>query len=138
MQNDFNGGLIMDENPKQLDDLFSQGTGSENVDPGDPKFMPLFLGIEEAIQFEYRENRGLTDGTVRLALSELTMNPAATTGDSLANKVQGKLRQVLAVNEYTRSEVKAAVRKILKSVDRHNKSGGPRGYLEFVREFMRM
>src|SRR4051812_49146573 len=105
----------MDENLKPLDELFSQRAGSDNVDPQDAKFMPLFLGIEEAIQLEYRADRGLTDGAVRLALAELTMNPAATTGDALARKVQEKLRLVLSVNDYAKSEVKAAVRKVLKS-----------------------
>lgn len=123
---------------RPLDELYGSGVGTDTVDPKDDRFMPLFLGIEEAIQLEYRHDRGLTDGTVQLALSELSMNPSAATTDALAQKVQLQMRLVLSLNDYSRQEVKGAVKKVLKSVERHRKSGGPRGYLEFVRRAFRM
>jgi hypothetical protein len=123
---------------RPLDELYGQGTGADVVNPMDERFMPLFLGIEEAIQLAYREDRGLTDGAVQLALNELSMNPSADTRDKLARKVQLQMRMVLSLNDYSKQEVKGAVRKIGKSVERHRKSGGPRGYLEFVRGMLRM
>lgn len=123
---------------RPLDELYGAGTGTATVDPMDERFMPLFLGIEEAIQLAYRRDRGLTDGTVQLALGELSMNPSAPTRDELARSVQLQLRLILSLNDYSRQDVKGAVRKIAKSVERHRKSGGPRGYLEFVRAALRM
>ncbi|HEY7116700.1 MAG TPA: hypothetical protein VH475_08945 [Tepidisphaeraceae bacterium] len=123
---------------RPLDELCGQGTGADVVNPMDERFMPLFLGIEEAIQLAYREDRGLTDGAVQLALNELSMNPSAETRDGLARRVQLQMRMVLSLNDYSKQEVKGAVRKIAKSVERHRKSGGPRGYLEFVRGMLRM
>jgi hypothetical protein len=123
---------------RPLDELYGAGVGAATVDPMDDRYMPLFLAIEEAIQLVYRANRGLTDGAVHLALSELSMNPSAETRDVLARAVQFQLRLLLSLDDYSRQDVKGAVRKIAKSVERHTKSGGPRGYLEFVRRTMRM
>jgi hypothetical protein len=123
---------------RPLDDLYGAGVGSASVDPMDERFMPLFLGIEESIQLAYRRDPALTDGAVQLALNALSMNPSAQTPDPLARAVQFQLRLVLSLNDYSRQDVKGAVRKIAKSVDRHRKSGGPRGYLEFVRRSLRM
>lgn len=123
---------------RPLDELYGAGVGAAAADPMDERYMPLFLAIEEAIQLVYRANRGLTDGAVHLALGELSMNPSVQTRDVLGRAVQLQLRLLLSLHDYSRQDVKGAVRKVAKSVERHTKSGGPRGYLEFARRAMRM
>ena len=134
---DVEGGEPISYTLRPLDELYGRGTGVEPVDPKDQRFMPLFNAIEEAIQVAYRDDRGLTDGAVGLALAELSMNPAAPTTNPLAQRVRQQLRLVLSVNDYSRDEVKAAIRKVHKSVERHTRSEGPRGYLDFVRRMLR-
>jgi hypothetical protein len=132
------GGQTVRYSLKPLVELYAPDSAGATVDPMNPRYEPLFLAIEEVIQFTYRYDRGLTDGAVRLALTELTMNPSAETRDPLAREIQERLRLLLSLNDYSRTDVKGAVRKILKSVERHTKAEGPRGYLEFVRRAMRM
>lgn len=123
---------------KPLDQLYGKGPGLPSVDPRSAQHTPLFLGIEEAIQLHYRDNRGLTDGAVRLALRELAMNPGSPSNEPLVKAIQLRLRLVLSLNDYARSDVTAALKRLVRSVDSHMSDGGPRGYLEFVRRMMRM
>ena len=81
----------------------------------------------------------MTDARVSLALDKLGMSPEGEAGtDVLAKYLQFKLRMVLSMNDYSRNEVKAAIKKIGKSVERHTKLAGPRGYLTFIRQQLRM
>ncbi len=122
---------------RALRELFAPGTDSPTVDPQDERYMPLFLGIEtEIARFYENENPGLTDGAVGLTLDQLAMdpnNPPAT--DVLAQRIAIGLRLTLSLNDYSRPEVRAALRKIRKSVERHSKVDGRRGYLDFIVEF---
>jgi hypothetical protein len=63
----------------------------------------------------------------------LAMDPDGATADPLAKQIQFSLRLTLSLNDYSRQEVRQAIRKIAKSVNRHK--NGDRGYLMFVREF---
>lgn len=118
---------------KPLSDLYGARHNVDTVDPQDEQFMPLFLAIEEAIVRHWeQDNPGLTDGAVALVLHQLGMGPDATT---LAQRTQLRLRLCLSMNDYSRQEVKAALKKVAKSVDRHTRASGPRGYLNFVAQF---
>jgi hypothetical protein len=121
---------------KLLPDLYGPGNNVDTVDPQDERFMPLFLAIEEAIlQYRIHEAPGLTDGAVALVVDQLGMGPESAMQDPLAMRVQLGIRLCLSMNNYSRHEVKAALKKIGKSVDRHTRAEGPRGYLNFIARF---
>ncbi|MFI5381762.1 MAG: hypothetical protein ACHRHE_20895 [Tepidisphaerales bacterium] len=52
-------------------------------------------------------------------------------------QIQLSLRMALSLNDYSRQDVKQAIRKILKSVDRHTKAAGQRGYLDFIHKYIK-
>jgi hypothetical protein len=118
---------------KPLEELYGPGRDVATVDPKDDQFMPLFLAIEEAIaQYYRREKPQLTDGATALVVDQLGMGPESPSTDPLALRIQFGLRLCLSLNNYSRQEVKAALKKIGKSIDRHTRADGPRGYLEFI------
>jgi hypothetical protein len=121
---------------KPLPELYGKGTGFPSVDEFNPVFQPLLEGIEIAI-VEYNEEHesDLMDADVDLALDRLTLNPEANVSDcQLALFVQNELRLILSENDYSRDEVKQALRKVLRSVQRHTKIAGVNGYLKFIRQ----
>jgi len=120
---------------KPLPELFGKGHGVSSVDPQDERFMPLLLCIEESIVEHYEQDPDLTDGRVSLALSRLILQPGGDPGDdALCRLLQLDLRLLLSLNDYSRQEVRWALRKIDKSVRRHSRADGPRGYLDFIRD----
>ncbi len=121
---------------KTLSELYGAGTGLDTLDPKDETFMPLMLRIEEDIATTYEKRPSLTDADVILALKPLTMDPEAPTqSDLVREQVEVGLRMVLSINDYSRQDVKMALKKILKSVERHNRIDGQRGYLTFIADF---
>ena len=122
---------------KALRELYAPGTDTPSVDPQDDHYMALFMAIEEEIAKYYRgEDPGLTDGSVGLTLDQLAMDPDSPPADDmLAQKISVALRLCLSFNDYSRQEVRAALRKVKKSVERHSKVDGRRGYLDFIVEF---
>jgi hypothetical protein len=121
---------------KPLKELYGDGTGFAPVDPEDDIFMPLFLAIEDAIARYYQlEKPDLTDGSVGLVLDQMGMDPESNPTDPLAVRIRVALRMCLSINNYSRQEVKAALKKVYKSVDRHTRAAGRRGYLDFVVQF---
>ena len=103
-------------------ELYGSGNVA-TVDPQNSTFMPLFLAIESEIaNFDARRRR-LTDAEVTLALDGLSMNPEASSADPLIQRLQCRLRIVLSLNNYSRQEVRQAIRKIGRSVVRHTDSG---------------
>lgn len=121
---------------KPLQELYGPGRNVDTVDPNDDQFMPLFLAIEEGIaQFYRRDNPKLTDGATALIVDQLGMGPESASTDPLALRIQFGLRLCLSLNNYSRQEVKAALKKIGKSVERHTRADGPQGYLEFIAAF---
>ncbi len=129
---------------KPLAELYGPGDPSKTADPQDDYYMPLFLKIEETIRSCAGHDPRLTDAQVSLTLSNLSVNPEShATGDSqasgyyLTQALQAHLQLLLSVNDYSRSEVRQALRKVNKSVQRHTQRDGPRGYLRFIREALR-
>ena len=99
--------------------------------------MPLFLAIEQEIVRCYRLNPLLTDGIVALAVDLLAISPESDAQhDSLARSIQLELRLLLSLNDYSRDEVRQVLRKVRKSVDRHTRRDGRRGYLDFLRKHL--
>lgn len=121
---------------KPLAELYGAGTGVEAMDPRNKVFQPLLHGIESQIlRFDVAQHGRLTDGQVSLALGKLAMSPEADAGtDVLANRIQIGLRLALSLGNYSRQEVKQALRRIAKSAEMHTKQSGARGYLNFVRK----
>ena len=122
---------------KPLAVLYGAGTGRSTVDPKDPQFEPLLLAIEEEVVRYYEEvDPGLTDGPVLLAYRSLGMNPETEPPDRLGRRLSLAVRLNLSVNNYSRQDVRGALRTLAKSVERHTRAEGRRGYLEFVRGFL--
>ena len=131
-------GKKQDYSLKPFSELFGKGRGLETLDPTDDQFMPLLMPIEGAIVEYWRENPSLTDGQVALVMEELSMDPAGPAHNNpLKQEIQCSLRLALSLNDYSRQEVKMAVRKISKSVQRHTRLAGPRGYLSFIEEIFK-
>jgi hypothetical protein len=121
---------------KTLPELYGPGTGASSVDPRDERFMPLLLGIEEEIcRYADTVDPSLTDGQVLLAVKDLAMNPEAEPSEPLAKRIALALRLSVSLNNYSRQDVRGALRQVAKSVERHTKSEGRRGYLQFIRQF---
>jgi hypothetical protein len=123
---------------KTMPDLYGAGTGKDAVDLRDDEFLSLLMSIEEAIVDYDGPRRQLTDGMVLMALDRLSMTPEANVaGDPLAVSIQAGIRLTLSLNDFSRADVKHALRKIKQSFNRHNRLAGTRGYLSFIRAQLR-
>jgi hypothetical protein len=123
---------------KPLAELYGPGRVVSSIDPKDDHYMPLLLRIEEDIITHDGAALDLSDGLVSLALDRMASNPAAAPGsDALCRRLQLGLRLVLSLNDYSKQEVKLAIRKIAKSVELHTSLGGIRGYLDFIHRMFR-
>ena len=97
----------------------------------------LFLAIEQCIVRCWKDDPSLTDASVQLALDRVALNPEdGSHNDALARQLQFNLRLLLSLHDYSRQDVRSALRKIGKSVSRHTRLAGPRGYLHFIREYV--
>lgn len=121
---------------KPLKELYGIGNGTEAVDPESDTFMPLFLAIEETIAGFDADTRRLTDAEVALALGTLSLSPEAASADPLIQEIQLSLRLTVSLNNYSRQEVRQAIRRIARSVQRHTESGRGRAYLDFIEQFL--
>lgn len=134
--------VMTDEGPKRyvlkpLEMLYGKGVGKAVVDPQDPAYEPLFMAIEGSIVRHYRTDRRLTDGKVLGALEKMGLKPEGEAGDDvLLKRLQLDMRLTLSMMDYSRQELRAALRKVAKSVERHTKADGPRGYLDFIVQFL--
>jgi len=121
---------------KPLAELYGPGRNAD-VDPESDAFMPLFMAIEGAIVKEWRFAPALTDAQVASTLDRLGLKPESAPGaDELAASLLLELRLLLSLNNYSRQEVRTAIRRVSRSVARHTQVGGPRGYLEFIRKYI--
>ncbi|MEW6571456.1 MAG: hypothetical protein AB1390_09820 [Nitrospirota bacterium] len=109
---------------------------SETVDIRweDPQYMTLLYSIESAVKRICEDNPELTDSSVILALESLALKPENVNNDVIVKAINLELRLQLSMSDYSRNEVKRAIRKILNSARKHNKAGGIRGYLDFIFE----
>lgn len=94
----------------------------------------LFMAIEGPISRFYQDHPSLTDRDVIRALEALGQKPEVAY-DPLTESIQTSLRLHLSLEDYSRSEVRWALRKILGSVKRHHKIDGVRGYLDFIVDY---
>jgi hypothetical protein len=121
---------------RPLQELYGKGVGKPAVDPEDPDYEPLFLTIEEAIVHHWRSDPELSDQTVLGTLEHLGLKPELEAGDDLLCKhLQFELRMHLSVMDYSRQELRVALRKVAKSVQRHMRVDGPMGYLHFIERY---
>lgn len=121
---------------KPLRDLYGQGQGGPTVSPQDERYQSLFMSIEQEIAAYDDKAERLTDGLVQLTLERMSMDPAAECGqDALCSHLQAQLRFLLSLKDYSRQELKTALRTIARSVARHKNMEGRRGYIEFIHEF---
>ncbi|MBI3600051.1 MAG: hypothetical protein HY097_05355 [Nitrospinae bacterium] len=122
---------------KQLNELFhSEKSESVEINWGDQHYMPLLYSIEMEIKNVYGENPKLTDSSVILALERLSLKPETVNDDIIVKAINRSLRLQLSMTDYSRTDVKRAIRKILKSAKRHNELEGLRGYLNFIVEYV--
>jgi len=118
--------------------LYGKGHGVTHIDTQDDQFLPLLYCIEDCIVEYYGDNPDLTDGGVSLVLDRLVLRPECDPGDDrLCRRLQLQLRLQLSLEDYSRQEVRWAIRKILQSVRRHTRVDGRRGYLDFIRQMLR-
>lgn len=122
---------------KPLPELFSAGkTGTATISWKDGNHLNLLHAIESAIKNVYLAEPELTDSSVILSLDKLSMKPEAVSADAVLRAINLQLRLLLSTEDFSRDEVKAAVRKILASVKRHKAIAGIRGYLDFIVEYV--
>lgn len=122
---------------KPLSALYGKGHYTSPPDPEDEGFLPLLMCIEDIIARRDREVSNLTDGQVALALSRLLTKLDGDPGDNvLTLYIQTNLRLQLSMNDYSRQEVIWALRRVARSVDRHRRAAGVRGYLDFIQKFL--
>ena len=120
---------------KPLAALYGKGTGRDALDTLDPAFTPLLMSIEQVFVDRFRVEPELTDAAVTVALDRLCLSPEASPGrDSVAIDVQFRLRLTLSLHDFSRSDVRHALRKVKQSVARHTRQSGVRGYLTFIRQ----
>jgi hypothetical protein len=113
--------------------LYGEGRGFPAADPLNEEYQSLFYTIERSILTYYESDENLTDGVVCLTLDRMGVNPACDPrNDELCRCVQFDLRLFLSIENYSKQEVRQALRTISKSVQRHSSTGGVTGYLEFI------
>ena len=113
---------------KPLGELYGSGNGKP-VKGSDMTFMPLMMGIEQEI-ISYDKDCTINDSQVILALNALSSCPEDSYEDDLTASLQTAIRIAVSMNNYSRQEVRQAIRQILKSVGRHE--NGRRGYIDFI------
>jgi hypothetical protein len=118
-----------------LEQLYAPDNSTMSINWEDDYYLPLLYCIESEIVDYYNKDATLTDGLVALTLDRMCANPAiAPKGDVLLQRLQMALQLELSLEDYTKFEVKQALRKILKSVERHSAVSGVTGYLDFIRK----
>ncbi|MDZ7291327.1 MAG: hypothetical protein ONB44_18095 [candidate division KSB1 bacterium] len=118
---------------KPLSELYSF---EKSDTPEKDRQLDLLYAIEGPIKRYYMDHPELTDAIVILALEKLAVKPEITDGDALVTRISNELRLKLSASNYSRDEVRRAIRKILESAKRHNEREGRRGYLEFIVEYV--
>lgn len=114
---------------KSLSELYATGrSGGRSLD----EQLPLLHTIEAAIKRVYLAHRELTDAGVIRALDQLSLKPETDSQDPLVTAITLDLRLQLSLSEYSREEVRSAIRRVLRSAERHKALAGQRGYLDFI------
>ena len=122
---------------KELPELYApEQNFSLDMHWDDDYYISLLNTIEGTIRYIDDSSMGLTDTKVIFSLEELVSKPELKSNDIMVKEINGRLRFQLSISGYTRSEVRGALRKVLRSAKRHNRTGGIRGYLDFIRQFI--
>lgn len=103
--------------------------------PDEEEYLGLLMAIEGAISRYDQDHPDLTDRAVIRALESLGQKPEVAF-DPLTEHIQRSLRLQLSLGDYSRSEVRWGIRKILASVRRHHRIDGVRGYLDFIVDYV--
>jgi hypothetical protein len=125
---------------RSLPSLYAERADGTTIDPQSEAFRPLLHGIEsQIVRYDIGVRARLTDAAVSLSLGKLALSPEGDAGnDVLANRIQIGLRLALSLNNYSRQDVKHALRRVAKAVETHTKKSGPRGYLNLARRVVRV
>lgn len=102
---------------------------------GDKEQEALMMAIEYAIAFyDHAHEHGLRDDEAIRLLEKLSMKPEVALS-GVGGFVQTYLRLELSLGDYSRADVRQALRRIQKTATRHSK-GDPRGYLNHIHHFV--
>lgn len=102
---------------------------------GENEQMALTMAIEYAIAFfDHHNDHGLRDDETIRILEKLSMKPE-TALSGFGALIQAYLRLELSLDDYSRADLRQAVRRALRSAQRHSK-GDPRGYLNHIHHVM--
>jgi hypothetical protein len=116
---------------KPLKELYAEHESKKNIEE---EMMSLLYHIESTIKGYDIENNGLTDTSVIMALEQISMKPEAPAQDMFLRIMTGNLRMFMSTHCFSRSQLRQGINRVLRSVRRHNKIDGTRGYLDFIRE----
>ena len=122
---------------KDISVLFC-GEGKEvEIEGREDEYTSLLSSIESAISGYYKEHPGLLDRNVIFALHSLIKNPEGKYPfNDLRRDIQLNLRFCLSLKKWSRQEVISCLRYVLRSVKLHRSVDGPRGYLDFIVNFI--
>lgn len=102
----------------------------------DDCYANIFMGLETALLGFYSENPDVEDAEVRRALNRLAKDPCDDgPGDVLLGCLRFELRMILSHEDFSRSEVVAVLRKLVRSCKMHSDVNGPKGYYLFLQWF---
>ncbi len=123
---------------KELEELYLSSEEASDIEPDweDDHYLSLLYAIESAIRRADDYTPGLADSMVITALEKLAIKPELKEDNPIIKEINQQLRAQLSLCNYSRYEVKRAIRKILGSVKRHNRIDGIRGYLDFIKEYV--
>jgi hypothetical protein len=123
---------------KGLEQLYSgdQEFDYQSTDWNDDRYLPLLMNIESAITAVYRTDPALKDKQVIAVLECLATKPEMSLANPLAVSIQDNLKLTLSLYNFSRREVLGTLKRVLKSVKRHHKLDGSRGYLDFVKDYI--
>jgi len=111
---------------------YQEGQAQEH----EAQILALCMAIEFAIAFQdHGSGHELQDPEAIACLEKLAFKPESDQV-GLGARIQGHLRLELALAAYGRGEVRQALRRCLRSAQRHHKSDGPRGYLDFIHHLL--
>jgi len=124
------GVFLLKKNPLELSalsDLYDESSkGSE------PQIVALCMAIEYAIALlDHDTGHGLKDKEVIAVLEKLGFKPEGTQS-GLTQHIQAFLQLELSLDSYSRSDIRQALRRCLRSAQRHHKLDGERGFLNFI------
>jgi|GEM_PF-1005010 len=121
------GELVNDDNARVI-------IRDENAD----KYLPLLYTIESTIARHYKGNPSLKDKDVIFALKNIrnVFKKEFKPANALEFEIVLNLKISLYLNDFSKNEVIACIKRILNSVKRHHAVDGKRGYLDFIIDFV--